>query len=343
MINKESQVLVFGYFGKRSGLQEGQSVKTRNISRILSELGCEVIEFDTEAFRYDVFAILKMLRLLTKCNKLCLLPASNSLKIFFPILYFLSILFSYDIYLFTIGGRLHIYLKTLPIHRWMMRRIKCIFNETHMLGTYLHDMYGYNNLEYCPNVKFVDYVPHKHHTQGELYLVFMARILMEKGLDTIFSYAEFLKEHSRNNVKIDFYGMVDPKDKEYFEEHVNKYSFVSYKGVALQADIPHILEQYDALLFPTHFPTEGIPGTILDAYFSGIPVIASDWTYARELIEDGKTGIIVPFENHQSEFISACEDLMNNTEKLNQMKDYAKERALDYHADNAKKILRKYF
>lgn len=343
MTKEGARILIYGYFGKKSHIQEGQSVKTRNVSRLFEEMGCEVDEFDTEAFRYDRLSFFKMIGKLIKCKKLCLLPAYNNLKYLFPILYVFSILFRYDIYLFTIGGRLHIYLKSLPIHRWMLRRIKCIFNETHMLGNYLHDIHGFNNLEYCPNVKFVSFSPQKYHTNGELHLVFLARITMEKGIDTIFSYAEWLSRQSRNDVYIDFYGMIDPKDKEYFEGQVSKYKFVKYKGVAQQAEIPEILEKYDAMLFPTHYPTEGIPGSIIDAYNAGIPVVASDWTYARELIEDNETGIIVPFEDNQDDFNYACERLLNDTKKLNLMKDKAKARAAEYFADNAKHILSKYF
>ena len=306
-------------------------------------MSCTVDEFDTESFRYDKFAVFKMIRKLAKCEKLCLLPAYNNLKYIYPILSFLSVIFRYDLYLFTIGGRLHIYLKSLPVHRWMLRKTKCIFNETHMLGNYLHEMYGYTNLEYCPNVKFVSYNPKKHHTEGKLHLVFLARIILEKGIDTIFGYADWLLKQGRSNVRIDFYGMISPKDKEYFESHVAKYNFLHYKGVLRQLDIPKTLEQYDAMLFPTHYPTEGIPGSILDAYIAGIPVIASDWVYARELISDGETGIIVPFENNQMDFNQACENLLQNPEKLDNMKDCAKRRAMEYNAVSAKRILSRYF
>ena len=338
-----SKVLVFGYFGKKSQIQEGQSVKTRNVSRLLREMGCLVDEFDTESFRYDKLAIFKMILRLSKCEKLCLLPAYNNLKFVFPFLFVLSALFRYDIYLFTIGGSLHNYLKSLPIHRWMVRRIKRVFNETHLLGTLLYDMYGFTNIEYCPNVKFVKYSPLKHHIDGELHLVFLARIMMEKGIDTIFNYAAWLSKRSRHNVFIDFYGMVNSKDKRYFDEQIAKYDFVAYMGIAQQTEIPQILEKYDAMLFPTHFQTEGIPGSVIDAYNAGIPVIASDWMYARELIEDGKTGIIIPFEDNQENFNFTCEELLHDKEKLDSLKDNAQIKAAEYQAENAKRILNKYF
>lgn len=313
------------------------------MSRLFKEIGCEVDEFDTESFRYDKLAIFKMILQLSKCEKLCLLPAFNNLKYIFPFLFVLSVLFRYDIYLFTIGGSLHNYLKSLPLHRWMARRIKCIFNETHLLGTLLYNMYGYTNMEYCPNVKFVKFSPKNHHTDGELHLVFLARIMMEKGIDVIFNYAAWLSRQSRRNVLIDFYGMVNSKDKKYFDEQIAKYDFVAYKGIAQQTEIPQILEKYDAMLFPTHYQTEGIPGSVIDAYNAGIPVIASDWMYARELIEDGKTGIIIPFEENQEDFIFACEELLHDNEKLNRLKENARIRAAEYQAENAKRILNKYF
>lgn len=336
-------VLVFGYFGKVSKIQEGQSVKTRNISRVLKELGQNVSEFDTESFRHDKLAFLKMFISMAKCDKLCLLPAYNNLKWIVPILFVFSYIFRFKLYYFTIGGRLHIYLQNLPLHRWMLRRIECIFNETHLLGKNLREMYGYRNLEYCPNFKFSRHSPVKHHTDGKLKLVFLARIVAEKGLDVIFTYCEYIKRANRVNVYIDFYGMVDEKDKHYFFSEVAKYPFVVYKGVAQQSDIPLILDQYDAMLFPTHYPTEGIPGSVLDAYISGIPVIASNWVYANELIDDGITGIIVPFYDNETDFINACESLLNDASKLNMMKGNAHKRSFEYHADNAKMILSKYF
>ncbi len=42
MLRKKTKVLVFGYFGKKSHVQEGQSVKTRNMSRLFKEMGCNV-------------------------------------------------------------------------------------------------------------------------------------------------------------------------------------------------------------------------------------------------------------------------------------------------------------
>jgi hypothetical protein len=52
-----------------------------------------------------------------------------------------------------------------------------------------------------------------------------------------------------------------------------------------------VLKDYFALLFPTHFYTEGIPGTVIDAYAAGIPVISAKWESYSDVIDEGVTGI----------------------------------------------------
>lgn len=341
-MQKQEKILVFGYFGKHSKKQEGQTVKTRNISKLLNEMGYKVSEFDTESFRYDPLALAKMFNRLACCNKVCVLPAHGNLKWMMPIIYLASFIFRYNIYMFTIGGRLHIYLKSMPFHRFMLRRIARIFNETKQLGDNLHKLYGYENLTYCPNFKFIRFNPKPHHTSHHLKLVFLARITEEKGLDVIFAYCDYLAKHNRNDVEIDFYGMISPKDKLYFNSKISNYKFVTYKGIAQQHEIPSLLEKYDAMVFPTHYPTEGIPGSILDAYIAGIPVVATNWIYASELIDNQRTGIIIPFENSTDDFIKACDYLLEHEKELGIMKKHAHEKSKTYHADNVKKILEEY-
>ncbi len=57
--------------------------------------------------------------------------------------------------------------------------------------------------------------------------------------------------------------------------------------------ISQILSEHDCLLLPTFYEGEGMPGVIIEAYQSGIPVIASRWRDIPELIQHEKTGLLV--------------------------------------------------
>jgi len=59
-----------------------------------------------------------------------------------------------------------------------------------------------------------------------------------------------------------------------------------------RSDIPAILRGLDCFVLPSL--AEGISNTILEAMAAGLPVIATDVGGNRELIEPGKTGVVVP-------------------------------------------------
>ena len=50
----------------------------------------------------------------------------------------------------------------------------------------------------------------------------------------------------------------------------------------------------DVLLYPSLYPFEGHPGTIIEAFMAGLPVIATDWPGPREIVQHGVNGLIVP-------------------------------------------------
>lgn len=51
--------------------------------------------------------------------------------------------------------------------------------------------------------------------------------------------------------------------------------------------------------FQLCFYTEGIPGTILDAYAAGVPVLASKWESFNDVVDDGSTGIGYEFADYK--------------------------------------------
>ena len=73
----------------------------------------------------------------------------------------------------------------------------------------------------------------------------------------------------------------------------------------------NILAKYDAMLFPTYWHGEGFPGIIIDAFVSGLPVIATDWSLNADIIEDGKTGVILK-ENTVEALAEAMDAMINN-------------------------------
>lgn len=337
------KVLVLGYLGYLTNQLDGQTVKTRDVYRLAKEqlTDCDVEYFDTQSLQKNKLLVFKMFCKVMCCQTLFYLPAHNNLKVFFPIIFILSKLFRFKIHYFVVGGWLREYLTHLPMHRFMLGRIKRIHSETQRLKRELEEYYKFKNVDIFPNFRFFDYNP-KPTESKKLRIVFMARIMKQKGLDWIFDLADYIVANGlKGKYSITFFGQEANEDKEYFEGKVKQYEFIEYCG-HLQPELIHeILSQYDVMLLPTHFYTEGLPGSVVDAYISGIPVIVTEWKHSREFVDDGKSGYIVPFEKGIQQMIDKVLLLERDRELLRELKANALIKRMEFAPPRLDILMRK--
>lgn len=335
------KVLVLGYFGYTTNQLDGQTVKTRDIYRLAKEQlnNCDVEYFDTQTLQNNKFLVFKMFFKVMCCKILFYLPAHNNLKVFFPIFFLLSQLFRFKIHYFVVGGWLREYLTKLPIHRFMLSRINGIHAETKRLKDELEEYYSFKNVDIFPNFRFFDFEP-KYSESKKLKIVFMARVMKQKGIDWIFKLAEHIATNKlQEKYSITFYGPETEEDKEYFEKNVAKYDFVEYLGSLQPNEIHETLSHYDVMLLPTHFYTEGLPGSIVDAYISGIPVIVTEWKHSHEFVEDGKSGYIVSFKNGLPEMIEKVLLLEKDRDLLRRLQDNVLVKRMEFKPPTLNHIL----
>lgn len=95
-----------------------------------------------------------------------------------------------------------------------------------------------------------------------------------------------------------------------------------FKMPGFVRDIRPILGQLDVFTLTTH--SEGLPVSVLEAMSMGIPVVASNVGGIPELIEDGKTGVLIE-SNNSEKLSSAIIEILENPDKAKQMGAAAKE------------------
>jgi glycosyltransferase involved in cell wall biosynthesis len=81
-------------------------------------------------------------------------------------------------------------------------------------------------------------------------------------------------------------------------------------------DIPQLLHLSDLFISPSHY--EGLPGSVVEAMLSGVPVVLSDTDVHREMVADSETGKLVPLRNVAA--LTACiVELLDNPDCAREM------------------------
>lgn len=345
---KQLRIVVLGYFGYRSNQLDGQTVKTRDILDLLQDK-CEDASiqcFDTELLHHNPLSIFTMLWRVCRCDRLIYVPASNNLIHFAPLLAVLAKLFRFKVIHLVVGGWLAERLQQYPKSKWAVAKFSVILAETQIDKEKLERLLGFQHVRVFPNFRMDSQENLQLETSSirtDFRIVFMARIHRMKGLDWMDTLASHIeKNYERGSVKIDFYGPINPEDNDYFSEIISRHKSMRYLGVLEPSDIVKTLSKYDVLVLPTHYFTEGFPGSILDAYRSGIPVIVTEWLHAKQFVRDGESGFIIPFEYGDQDLCEKVDYLINNPNKLKGLKRKAYVESLRYTPEAGWKILKEY-
>lgn len=343
----KNNILVIGHFGYITNHIDGQTIKTRNTYDLLNkykENFFSINYFDTEKLKKNKFFIFKMFFEILNCKKIVYLPAQNNLKYIFPFLFVICKIKRIDILYFVIGGWLAVYLKNKKFYIYLLSKIQRIFVESEQLNYLLVNNYNLNNITVFPNFRIHSFTPTFSQNKDVFKIVFMARINRMKGIEAIFRLAERIEKKYGNihKITIDFWGPIEKSDEVFFRENIRKFKFINYNGILDPQDIYPTLTNYDLSVLPTRYQGEGFPGTILDSYISGIPVIVSDWKYLPEFVEQGKTGFVFDL-NREDEFYDYVDKIYNDRNLLIEMKKKSFEKSKMYSSESAWLLVKQYF
>ena len=226
------------------------------------------------------------------------------------------------LFYFMIGGYTPIKIKQGVFKVEPFRKIDCIVVEADKVKEFYREV-GLDNTYRVYNFKSTQYFadvaePHI----GPFRFVFLSRLTELKGVFHILESARRLNaEGLQDSFQVDFYGRIDVDIKERFIRELESIPNVNYKQfLDLRDDANYdILASYDTMLFPTMHPTEGFPGAIVDAAIAGLPVIAANWNYAKELVEDTGCGFVFPVGDNDA-LTKLMAFSISNREKIQEMR-----------------------
>lgn len=281
---------ILGHFARNTDICGGQTVKTRTVERALLSENHEVITVDSYKWKkHPLSFFLNIFKLTRKSDVVIMLPAAGGIKIYPYLINLFTPKNKLKIYS-VIGAWLPSYLKEHKKISNQLKKFDYILVETQTMQNQLSEQ-GFDNVVIVPNFKDITPINEEEinfNFKYPLSFCIFSRVVKEKGVtDAIYACDRLNKEVGQNVCVLDIYGPIEEEYKVEFSELCEQYSsVVKYKGVINPSQSVEVLKNYYMLLFPTLFYTEGIPGTIIDAFSAGVPVLASQWESYRDVLSD---------------------------------------------------------
>ena len=330
------KVSIIGLFCAGRDVSDGQSIKTRIVAQELEKsLGDNSVDrIDTYGWKKRPFRLLfNCIKAVFDSKNVVFLTDAGGIKIFPWLLVVANTFFDRTIHYVVIGGWLIHYVQDHKLLSFFLKKLDGIFVETSVMKSTMEGV-GFKNVYLMPNFKELSLVSEdelqSYNSEPYRFCVF-SRIMKEKGVEcAVDAVHNINKIYGRIVCTLDIYGQVDSNQNEWFDSLKETFSeAVHYCGIVPFDKSVQVLKDYYTLLFPTQFYTEGIPGTIIDAYAAGIPVVASEWESVFDIVDPGVTGVTYPFDNPEK--LQECLiEIIENPNKTNEMKRNCLKKAEEY-------------
>lgn len=285
-------IAILGHFAENKMNYNGQTIKTRILAEEVEKLlpDWQVKRIDTAGYKENPLGLLlEVLSAFFKCSHIIIMLSRNGRKVFFPLFYYLNKFFRRNIWHNVIGAASYDLVLQNPQWIKYMNSFRANQVELNSLKVKLESV-GIHNAIVVPNFKKLPICEHKS-VWKDLTFRFctFSRVEPMKGIEDAINAIHNVSK-AGFSVSLDIYGQIERGQEEWFEKIMDlSEENIQYCGIIDYEKSTEVLTGYYALLFPTRYTTEGFPGTIIDAYAAGLPVIAS---MDCELVTDGETGLV---------------------------------------------------
>lgn len=251
----------------------------------------------TQQFKKEVINLVHVLLLfffhVWKANVVFVNVSQSGVKHICPLIYCLSRLCNRKVVIRPFGGAMAAYYeKYSPWRKWLFRKTvlksDIFYLQTQRLIEFFSEMS--KTLKHLPTTRNPpDEALLRDNRTYQKKFVFIGHIKASKGVDEIIECINSMDD----SYMIHLYGPI--RDAKYKNLHLDYPD--NYCGVLSLGEVLSTMRNYDVLLMPTYYDGEGYPGTIIEAYSIGLPVITTKWQAIPEIVSEGETGFLIEKES----------------------------------------------
>ena len=175
-------------------------------------------------------------------------------------------------------------------------------------------------------------------TDGHWRVMQACRLIPKKGVATsLRAFAIFKKDHPQAKFYIAGKGPLQP-ELEMLAAGLGIFKDVHFVGFLSQPKLMELYASSHLFLHPSEMPPdenqEGVPNSILEAMATGLPVAATQHGGIPEAVEHGRTGWLVPEEDHIA-LANAMQEIARSPRVLTEMGLRAREAVIKRFAQEA--------
>lgn len=151
----------------------------------------------------------------------------------------------------------------------------------------------------------------------EVQLLFVSRLMPQKGIDTLIKACGILNQRNVRNYKLTVVG--EGHLRELMFSLIKKYNLserVNFLGWIDLEELPQIYRKADIFILPSVM--EGMSSVTLQAMASGLPIVASRVKGFEEILEENVNGLTATY-NNEEQFADAIEKLIKSPELREKM------------------------
>ena len=341
------RVCVIGHFAFGKDAANGQTIKTKILTKELvrqfGENEVKTIDTHGSGIKSLLKAPFQTFSALKNSQNVIMLPAHNGVRVFGRLLpFFKSFIKNKKIHYVVIGGWLAEFVRKNRGLARSLKKFDGVYVETNTMKNALETQ-GFENVIVMPNCKELNVLKEielVYPTEEPYKLCTFSRVSKEKGIEDAANAVRSTNEKfGRTVYSLDIYGQIDATQTEWFDKLQRSFpEYVHYCGVVDFDKSVETLKNYFALLFPTHYYTEGIPGTIIDAYAAGVPVISAKWESFTDMVDDRVTGFGYKFGSEDELKQLICQ-IAECPDRIVRLKGNCLQKAQDYTPQKAAQVL----
>lgn len=181
---------------------------------------------------------------------------------------------------------------TTNLYKFALRNAQTVFfqnEENEKFFRKLKIANGKHKLLPGSGVNLSEYNVFDYPSDDTIDFVFVSRIMKEKGIDQYLETAKYIrKKYPQTRFHICGFCEEAYEDK---IKALEKNGLILYHG--LVKDMREMYKKVHCVIHPSYYP-EGLSNVLLEASASGRPIITTDRSGCREVIDDGVNGYMIP-------------------------------------------------